>query len=123
MENVILVIHLFLALSIIGLVLMQRSEGGGLGIGGGGAGDFASPRGTASFLTRATAICATAFFVTSLILGVMAGTHTNQSGILDGVESAPAVLDMPAETMDNSAEETSGEIEESGELPSAPIAE
>lgn len=123
MENVILVIHLFLALSIIGLVLMQRSEGGGLGIGGGGAGDFATPRGTASFLTRATAICATAFFVTSLILGVLAGTHTNQSGILEGIENAPAALEAPLQTEENSEAGTESPAEESGELPSAPIAE
>lgn len=122
MENVILVIHLFLALSIIGLVLMQRSEGGGLGIGG-GAGDFATPRGTASFLTRATAICATAFFVTSLILGVLAGTHTNQSGILEGIEAAPAAVEAPVQTDENSEAGAESPAEESGELPSAPIAE
>ncbi|MFP4312986.1 MAG: preprotein translocase subunit SecG [Alphaproteobacteria bacterium] len=117
MENVILVIHLFLALAIIGLVLMQRSEGGGLGIGGGsGAGDLATPRGTASFLTRATAICAVAFFTTSLVLGIMAGTHTNSTGILEEIENTPAIEGE----MNNE-----GEIpeNESGEFPSAPIAE
>lgn len=115
MENVILVIHLFLALAIIGLVLMQRSEGGGLGIGGGsGAGDFATPRGTASFLTRATAICATAFFCTSLILGVMAGTHSQQSGILEELENTPVPIEAPLE---ETFEDTSNE------LPSAPIAQ
>lgn len=100
MENVVLVIHLILALGIILLVLLQRSEGGGLGIGqSGGMGGLASPRGTANFLTRTTAICAGLFFMTSLILGVMAGSQHRQSvGILEGmalpaeessVESAP----------------------------------
>lgn len=80
MEHVILIIHLFLALAIIGLVLIQRSEGGGLGIGGGGLGGLASPKGAANALTRATAFCAAGFFCTSLILGIFAGTHTSSSG-------------------------------------------
>lgn len=90
MESVILVIHLILALAIIGLVLLQRSEGGGLGIGGGGGGlgGFASARGTANALTKMTGICAFAFFVTSLTLGVLAGGHSREArGILDGVDS------------------------------------
>lgn len=117
MENVILVIHLFLALAIIGLVLMQRSEGGGLGIGGGGAGDLATPRGTANFLTRATAFCALAFFITSLTLGVMAGSHSQQTGILEGLANTPVSVE---ETVDTQEEESE---EENSELPSAPIAE
>lgn len=93
MESVILVIHLFLALAIIGLVLLQRSEGGGLGIGGGGLGGLATPQGTANLLTRATAICAAAFFCTSLILGVLAGAGSApREGILEAVE-APAKAD------------------------------
>jgi len=85
MENVILVIHLILALGIIGLVLIQRSEGGGLGIGGGGGGlgGFATPRGTASVLTKLTALFAACFFATSLTLAILAGTHNNSAGILD----------------------------------------
>ncbi len=93
MENVILVIHLLLALSIIGLVLLQRSEGGGLGIGGGGGGmgSFASAGQTANVLTRATAICAGLFFITSLILAILAGTHHRDSSILDDLD-APAIV-------------------------------
>ncbi len=89
MESVVLVIHLVLALAIIGLVLLQRSEGGGLGIGGGGGGlgGFASARGTANMLTKMTALCAFAFFVTSLTLGVLAGGHSREArGILEGVD-------------------------------------
>lgn len=100
MENVILVIHLFLALSIIGLVLMQRSEGGGLGIGGGGLGGIASPKGTANALTKATAYCAAAFFCTSLILGILAGQTSNaRKGLLEGIENtaAPAAAEAPAD--------------------------
>ena len=58
MERVLLVIHLMVALALVGVVLMQRSEGGGLGIGGGGLGGLMSVRGTANILTRATAVLA-----------------------------------------------------------------
>ena len=87
MENVILVIHLLLALSLIGLILLQRSEGGGLGIGGGGGGlgSFASAGQTANALTRATAIVATGFFTTSIILAILAGTH-HRDGLLDRLD-------------------------------------
>lgn len=93
MENVLLIVHLLLALAIIGLVLIQRSEGGGLGMGGsgGGLGNFATPRATANALTRATAWCAAAFFVTSLVLGILAGTHSRSAGILDTYGTKPPV--------------------------------
>lgn len=99
MESVILVIHLFLALAIIGLVLLQRSEGGGLGIGGGGGGlgGLASPEGTANLLTRATAICAAAFFCTSLLLGILAGNNSQREGVMDVLdENQPAAIEAPA---------------------------
>ncbi len=98
METVILVIHLILALSIIGLVLVQRSSGGGLGIGGGGGmGDFASARGTANTLTKLTTYFAIAFFATSLTLGYMAG-HRGDDGVLDAFENAvEAEIEVPVE--------------------------
>ena len=92
MESVVLVIHLILALLIIGLVLLQRSEGGGLGIGGGsggGLGNLASARGTANALTKMTALCALGFFVTSLTLGVLAGQHSRvNQGILENISES-----------------------------------
>ena len=101
MESVLLLIHLFLALAIIGLVLLQRSEGGGLGIGGGsggGLGDFASARGTANALTKATAICAGLFFCTSLILGILAGQHSQGTqGILEQVSEDAPTIEAPLE--------------------------
>ncbi len=89
-QSVVLVIHLILALAIIGLVLIQRSEGGGLGIGGGGGmGGFASARGTANMLTRLTAIFATGFFITSLALGILAAKQSSASrGILEQIDPA-----------------------------------
>ncbi|WP_454916887.1 preprotein translocase subunit SecG [Xanthobacter sediminis] len=75
MQTVLIVIHLLVVLSLIGVVLIQRSEGGGLGIGGGGGGGggFFTARGTANVLTRATAILALLFFITSLSLTIVAG--------------------------------------------------
>lgn len=97
MSAVFLVIHLILALAIIGLVLLQRSEGGGLGMGSsGGMGSFATPQATANALTRATWICAGLFFVTSLLLGVMAGHSTSKKSIIDQLDS-PAAMTAPAE--------------------------
>ncbi len=99
MESVVLVIHLILALAIIGLVLIQRSEGGGLGIGGssgGGLGGFASAKGAANALTKMTALCAAGFFVTSLTLAILAGTHSRQTqGILEDIN--PTEIQTPAD--------------------------
>ncbi len=92
MTTVILVIHLILAITMVGAILLQRSEGGGLGIGGGsggGMGGFMSGRATANLLTRATAILAACFFATSLSLAIIAGNRTPATSILD--QSAPAV--------------------------------
>ncbi len=66
MQAILLVVHLLLAIIMIGLILLQRSEGGALGIGGGGGGGFMTGRATANFLTRATAFLAGLFFLTSM---------------------------------------------------------
>ena len=65
MQTVVIVIHLMIVVVLIGAVLLQKSEGGGLGMGGGAG--FMSSRGTANLLTRTTAILAMGFFVTSLL--------------------------------------------------------
>jgi preprotein translocase subunit SecG len=95
MQTVIVVIHLMIVVAMIGVVLLQRSEGGGLGIGGGGGGGgFMSSRGTANVLTRATAILAAAFFVTSLTLSILAGMAHRPTSVIQtetpgGAPSAP----------------------------------
>ena len=72
MTTVLLILHLFVTLALIGVVLIQRSEGGGLGIGSSqGMGSFMSGRGTANLLTRTTAILATVFMALSLTLALM----------------------------------------------------
>jgi len=87
MQTLILTIHILIALALIGAVLLQRSEGGGLGIGGGGGagGGFMTARGTANLMTRVTAILAACFFGTSLILAIMAGTQRGTVSIVDEV--------------------------------------
>ncbi len=99
MATVLLIIHLFVTLALIGVVLLQRSEGGGLGIGSSqGMGSFMSGRGTANLLTRATAVLGTAFFVLSLTMAIMnRGTSTAQRSILDApAPTAPAAPATPA---------------------------
>lgn len=103
MHSVLLVIHLIVALAIITFVLLQRSEGGGLGIGGsGGMGNFATPRATADFMTRATAFLGGTFFVTSLLLAIMAGQDSKlkHTSILDAEPSMTSPENAPAATSD-----------------------
>jgi preprotein translocase subunit SecG len=71
MQTVLIVIHLMVVTAMIGVVLLQKSEGGGLGIGS--TGGFLSSRGTSNVLTRTTAVLALTFFTTSLILSILAG--------------------------------------------------
>jgi preprotein translocase subunit SecG len=87
MQHVVIVIHLMLVLALIGVVLLQKSEGGGLGIGS--TGGFMTSRGTANVLTRATAILAGLFFATSLLLSIIAGLNRKPTSILQGGQSAP----------------------------------
>lgn len=118
MQEVLLVIHLLLALAIIGLVLIQRSSGGGLGIGGSGLGDFASARGAANVLGKATIICAFMFFATSLSLAIVAKHGSGKKGLLHGIEQ-PAALSgagMPLE-----AAPLDGEVEVDELTPEPPV--
>ncbi|MEQ9557034.1 MAG: preprotein translocase subunit SecG [Rhodospirillales bacterium] len=108
MQNVILVIHLLLAIGLVGVVLLQRSEGGGLGIGGGsggGMGGFMTGRATSDLLTRTTAILATAFMITSLVLAILAA-HDRKA-------ATGSILDQPVQTAPASSEPAA---------PAAPIA-
>ncbi|MEM7748651.1 MAG: preprotein translocase subunit SecG [Pseudomonadota bacterium] len=81
MIEVLLIIHLIICASMVGVVLLQKSEGGALGIGGGGGGGggFLTGRGTANLLTRTTAGLAAAFFVTSIALSWVGRPDTPQS--------------------------------------------
>ena len=90
MTTLLLVIHIFLALGLTVTVLLQRSEGGALGIGGGQGGMMTS-RGQASLLTRATAVLATLFMINCLVLAILAGASKQPRSIFDAMPTtAPA---------------------------------
>ena len=110
MITVLLILHLMIAASLVGVVLLQRSEGGALGIGGGGGG-FMSGRGAANFLTRVTAGLAAAFFATSILLTLLANR----------TERAPSVFDVPASVPAKTAPAAPGPAPQPGQPePSAP---
>ncbi len=95
MIAIILVVHLFIAIALVGVVLVQRSEGGGLGIGGGTMGGLMTTRGSASLLTRVTAVLAACFMATSIVLAILSGSTQQSRSVLDQpVQQAPA---QPAE--------------------------
>ena len=103
MQNVILVIHILACLALIGLVLVQKSEGGGLGIGGGGANSLMSGRGAAGAIVRTTIIIGGIFFVTSLALTSIANrSNGSPSGIERALEEASPALnpEEPADLFD-----------------------
>jgi preprotein translocase subunit SecG len=84
MENVLLVAYLLIVLALIAVILLQRSEGGGLGMGSANSNGLVSARGTANLLTRTTAVLATLFFVTAIGLTILAEINRSTSDILGG---------------------------------------
>lgn len=113
MENVILVVHLLLALSLIGVVLLQRSEGGGLGIGGGGGGGGGamSGRAAATALGKVTWLLAIAFICTSVTLTVLSARQASDASVVGGDSLLPPT-------------EQTGDVPSAGEslLPPTPVA-
>lgn len=85
MENIVLTVHLILALLLVGVVLLQRSEGGGLGMGGGNAGGAMSGRAAATLLTKLTWIFAILFICTSIALTVVAARDAGSSSVIDRI--------------------------------------
>jgi preprotein translocase subunit SecG len=101
MQTVLIIVHLIIVLALIGVVLLQRSEGGGLGLGGGGGGGggvsgFMTGRGQANALTRATAILAALFFLTSLVLSVIASQNRGPRSIFDSAAPGAPATGQPA---------------------------
>jgi preprotein translocase subunit SecG len=112
METVIIVVHLLIVVALVGVVLLQRSEGGGLGIGGGSG--FMTARGAANALTRTTAILAAAFFATSLALALITRYGERPIDILDrlpaaGQQGAPATGNGVLDQLGGSTTPPSGE--------------
>ena len=113
MTQVLLIIHLFLALALVIVVLLQRSEGGALGMGGGTMGGMMTARGSANLLTRATGVIAACFIASSLLLAILSSSNRAPTSILDQPGATkteqPAAPSLPA-------------LPALPELPSAPVA-
>ncbi len=138
MEAIFLVVHLLIASALVAVILLQRSEGGALGIGGGGGGGMLSSRGAANALTRTTSILAIGFFCTSVLLTLLAqqsrqgpisviestpgSTPSGTQGLPDDVVPPPAAPVVPdgedaLAPQSTSASEASGADEGTGEIP------
>jgi preprotein translocase subunit SecG len=135
MQTVLLVIHLMVVAALVGVVLLQRSEGGALGIGGGGG--FMTSRGTANVLTRTTAILAGVFFLTSIGLSVLPQFTGAHDSILDKVQPTPGapaadqpigsgkggVLDQLNQISKPAAQSGNAPVAPAVEIPAAPVTE
>jgi len=90
----LLAVHILIAISLVGVILLQKSEGGALGMGGGGMSGFMTGRSTANLLTRVTAVLAAAFMTTSILLLVLHNRDRAPRSIID--QGAPASPTAPA---------------------------
>jgi preprotein translocase subunit SecG len=97
------IVHVLIALALIGVVMLQKSEGGALGMGGGGMSGFMTGRSTANLLTRTTAILGAAFFASSILLVLLTQTTRGPRSIIDQggpvgspVPTAPLLPNLPA---------------------------
>lgn len=105
MTAVILTIHSLIVIALIGVVLLQRSDGGALGLGGGGGGGFMTGRGAANALTRTTSILAALFFATSVLLAIRAGAGEDAEDVINELTGTQA----PAPVQPSSSGELSTE--------------
>jgi preprotein translocase subunit SecG len=120
MYQFLMIIHILVALSVIGLVLLQQGRGADAGAGFGGASNtLFGARGAASFLSRTTAILAALFFVTSLILAYKAGNPDNKSQDLMDVPQAesPAQRDLPPVAEEPAATKKAADLPAPAEVP------
>jgi len=95
MQSVLIIIHILIVIALVAVVLLQRSEGGALGAGG-GTGNFMTGRGQANALSRATAVLAALFFATSILMSIIAGWSRAPHSILGKGPGAPAGQTAPA---------------------------
>jgi preprotein translocase subunit SecG len=123
MQQVLIVIHLLVVIALIGTVLLQRSEGGVLGSGGGGG--FMTGRGQANALSRATAILAALYFATALLMSILASWGRTSRSILDTNTPAPAQQSQtaPGDAKPNLLDQlkkTGGDVSAPAPAPAAP---
>ena len=121
MQSVLLVIHILIVVALIGVVLLQRSEGGALGAGG-GTSSFMTGRGQANALSRATAILATLFFATAIVMSIIAGWSRAPRSILESSAPAPASTNAPdtAKKPGNLLDQLKQMQDQSGQAPATP---
>ncbi len=121
MITVILVVHIMLAIALIAVVLVQKSEGGALGMGGGGGmSGFMTGRSAANLLTRTTAILAACFFVTSIALALLSSRQNAGHSLLEGAPSS--VPPGPLAPTPSTAPQLPATTAPSGNAPAAPAA-
>lgn len=98
MKTAVLILHMIFALALVGVVLIQRSEGGGLGLGSGNLGGLMTTRGTSNLLTRITAILAAIFFINTIVLALLFKGESKPKSILDtpAASTAPMAPVAPA---------------------------
>ncbi|MBV2120352.1 MAG: preprotein translocase subunit SecG [Candidatus Thiodiazotropha sp. (ex Ctena orbiculata)] len=101
MQTILAVFHIFLAVGLVGLILIQHGKGADMGaaFGSGASGTVFGSKGSASFLTRATAILATLFFVTSMVMAYFAAQTNEPEGLMENMGAAP-VIEVPAAETD-----------------------
>src|SRR3954463_1621927 len=98
MVIILFIIHVLIAIALIGVVMLQKSEGGALGMGGGGMSGFMTGRSTANLLSRTTAILGAAFFATSILLVLLGKTDRGPRSIIDQggpASTAPLMPNLP----------------------------
>ncbi len=113
LETLVVVVHVVIAVALVGLVLIQQGKGAdaGAAFGGGASQTVFGSQGSGSFLTRMTTFLAIVFFVTSFSLAVFA----KQRAEVAGEAGIPVVQEVPADAVENAAGEQSGEIESGGD--------
>ena len=119
----LLIVQTLIAVSLISVILMQRSEGGGLGVGGSSSG-FMTARGAADFLTRSTAVLGGLFIVLSIVMAAIAGASRTPSKIdtsLTGKTNVPAQQTQPAPVQPAPAPATAPQ--QNKQAPSVPLAQ
>ncbi|WP_446810280.1 preprotein translocase subunit SecG [Methylomonas sp. 2BW1-5-20] len=120
--QIIIIIHIFLGIGIVGLVLMQQGKGADAGatFGGGASGSVFGAQGSASFLSRTTAIFATLFFITSLGLAVLSGYQGKKADVI--LDSMPAVEPVKSDVPLTQGIPADGSLPiQDAKLPDAPV--
>jgi len=117
----LMIVHALIAISLIGVILMQRSEGGGLGVGGSSSG-FMTARGAADFLTRSTAILGGLFIVLSIVMAAIAGV-TRKPPTLDASLANTIQTDQPAQRAAPPQQPGQQQPQSNDQQPTVPLAQ